>query len=125
MPQRIHVGADMIPEHDEVTGGEPVDAIFSRADALRELLPRLVHGHRRTHYAGKHLHVVMHGHAQIDQLATHPTPSGYCVAVIPPSRYRVCPVMKSDAGETKNKTAPSTSSVSAIRPMGMRATRLR
>ena len=40
---------------------------------------------------------------------------------MPPSRYSVWPVMKSDAGEAKNSTALRTSSGSAMRPSGIRA----
>ena len=68
------------------------------------------------------------GHRRGGQLRVHPgveTGAGFdwlshCVAVTPPSTYSVCPVMKSEAGETMNNTDPTMSSVSATRPSGMR-----
>ena len=39
----------------------------------------------------------------------------YWVAVRPPSRVRICPVTNDDASEQKNRTAPTRSSVSAMR----------
>mgnify|MGYP003576377995 CR=1 FL=1 len=83
-------------------------------DSLRELLPCLVHHQRGPDNARKAHHVVVHRLAQIDQF--------HWVAVIPPSKNRVCPVMKSDTLEAKNRTAFRTSSGSPILPSGIRPT---
>ncbi len=49
--------------------------------------------------------------------------ANHWVAVRPPSSVSTWPVTNADASEQKKSTAPTRSSVSAIRPSGMRATR--
>ena len=61
--------------------------------------------------------------------AAHIRPAGevagtglvYCVAVSPPSSVSTWPVTKAEASEQKKRTAPTRSSVSAMRCSGMRA----
>ena len=48
----------------------------------------------------------------------------YCVAVIPPSTNRSCPVMNEEAGPARNSTAPAQSIGSPIRCSGIRLIRL-
>ena len=71
VPQRVDVRADVIAEDDEVARRQPVDAVFGRADSLGELLPVLVHRHGGANDARKRHHVVVHGHAQVDQSPAH------------------------------------------------------
>ena len=64
----------------------------------------------------------------VDGLAAHHPGRGevaaravYCVAVSPPSSVSTWPVTKAEASEQKKSTAPTRSSVSAMRCSGMRA----
>src|SRR4051812_30204483 len=103
--QRIHVGAHVVAKHHHVARRQRRRTVLRRADTLSKLLPGFIHDERRPDDTGEHHHVVMHGHAQIDQLTRHQESSisalmialyllpstyfackRYCVAVMPPSR---------------------------------------
>ena len=74
--QGIHVRADMIAENNHAMSGEPIHAVFCRADARGELRPRLVHQQRGTHDAREADHVVVDGHAEINEFSGHKFLSG-------------------------------------------------
>ncbi len=48
------------------------------------------------------------------------TPVLYSTLVMPPSTYRICPLTKSAAGDARNSTPPTRSSVRPQRPAGVR-----
>jgi hypothetical protein len=71
----IDVGADMVADDDEAVRGEPIDAVFGGSHALGELLPGFVHDEGRPDDARKADHVVVHRHAEVDELG-HVSPTG-------------------------------------------------
>ena len=107
--QRVHVRADVIAEHDQV--------------AARSASPRRTSPRRCARRTAVHVSYIAsdgrttRGNATMSlctgmldrsvagscrmAIRRESVPICYCVAVIPPSRYSVCPVMKSEAGRRR------------------------
>jgi hypothetical protein len=65
------MSADVIAQHDHVMGRQPVHSVLTGADAVGKLLPALVHQQGGAHDARKADHIVMNGHAEVDEFSSH------------------------------------------------------
>lgn len=62
-------------------------------------------------------------HRVVGRAHRSPMWTTYWLAVMPPSTYMICPVMKPAPGDAKKSTGPATSFGLAMRPRGMRASK--